>query len=301
MNDTVQILQMLSGPLIGSVIGYGTNYIAIKMMFRPYYEKKIGNWTVPFTPGIIPRRQKSIAKALGGAVGNELLTGDDISNAFLSEGVQEAVSEALLSYLEEKKDVTIKELLMPAVSEERYMQMHGQVVDSLCMKLIDGVKDLDLVKFIVEEGGPALREALDGSMLAMFLSDKILTSVAEPIVERLYVWMDTNGAEHICPLLEREVGKVEAFTVSDLEQKLFSDREALKEKIKAAYCTIAREQFPVLLSKISISGIVEEKINAMSVEEVEKLVFSIMKKELNTVINLGAVIGFLLGLSQLLF
>ncbi len=45
-----------------------------------------------------------------------------------------------------------------------------------------------------------------------------------------------------------------------------------------------------------IAAVVEDKINAMSVEELERQVWDVMRKELNTIINLGAVIGLVLGL-----
>ena len=47
---------------------------------------------------------------------------------------------------------------------------------------------------------------------------------------------------------------------------------------------------------MKLSLVVEERINAMQVEEVEELVLSIMNKELGAIVNLGAVIGFILGL-----
>ena len=51
------ILEIIAGPAIGAVIGYCTNYIAVKMLFRPLKPIKIGNRTLPFTPGIIPKGQ----------------------------------------------------------------------------------------------------------------------------------------------------------------------------------------------------------------------------------------------------
>ena len=36
----MNILHYLSGPAIGAVIGYFTNYIAVKMLFRPLKEVK---------------------------------------------------------------------------------------------------------------------------------------------------------------------------------------------------------------------------------------------------------------------
>ena len=67
-------LAMLAGPVIGAGIGYFTNYIAVKMLFRPLHPVKIGNYTLPFTPGIIPKGRERLARALGNAVGNTLFT-----------------------------------------------------------------------------------------------------------------------------------------------------------------------------------------------------------------------------------
>ena len=45
---------------------------------------------------------------------------------------------------------------------------------------------------------------------------------------------------------------------------------------------------------------VENQVNALSLEELEKIVFDVMKKELNFVIWIGGIIGFLIGLLQIL-
>ncbi len=93
------ILDMLSGPLIGGLIGYFTNYIAVKMLFRPLYPKKIGRYTLPFSPGLIPKRQGELARAIGNAVGNELLTKADIEQVLLSENMKKAITDAILEQL----------------------------------------------------------------------------------------------------------------------------------------------------------------------------------------------------------
>ena len=41
---------------------------------------------------------------------------------------------------------------------------------------------------------------------------------------------------------------------------------------------------------------VENKGQQMDVLEIEELVLSVMKKELDTIVNLGAVIGFVIGI-----
>ena len=89
-------LMMLSGPIIGAVIGYFTNSIAIKMMFRPLHPVKIGNFTLPFTPGIIPKGQGRLAKAIGKTVGEQLLTEDVLTKRLLSDAMKENASAAVI-------------------------------------------------------------------------------------------------------------------------------------------------------------------------------------------------------------
>ena len=64
------ILHYASGPIIGAIIGYITNFIAVKMLFHPYKPIKIFGFTLPFTPGIIPKRKPKLAKAISRAVGD---------------------------------------------------------------------------------------------------------------------------------------------------------------------------------------------------------------------------------------
>lgn len=42
-------------PLLGCLIGYVTNSLAVKMLFRPYRPLRIGKFRIPFTPGMIPK------------------------------------------------------------------------------------------------------------------------------------------------------------------------------------------------------------------------------------------------------
>ena len=71
-------LHLLAGPLVGAVIGYCTNYIAVKMLFRPRRAVKLGKWQLPLTPGIIPKRKPQLAHAIGQAVGGQLFTETDV-------------------------------------------------------------------------------------------------------------------------------------------------------------------------------------------------------------------------------
>ena len=51
-----------------------------------------------------------------------------------------------------------------------------------------------------------------------------------------------------------------------------------------------------LMENLDIAGIIEEKVNAMDVDSLEIMVLTVMKKELDTIVNLGALVGAVLGI-----
>ncbi|NEP41186.1 MAG: DUF445 family protein, partial [Okeania sp. SIO2H7] len=55
-------------PVAGGVIGYFTNDIAIKMLFRPYKGYYIFGRKIPFTPGLIPANQERLAKRVADTI-----------------------------------------------------------------------------------------------------------------------------------------------------------------------------------------------------------------------------------------
>jgi len=61
-------------PLIGTIIGYFTNWLAIKMLFRPLKPVYLGKFKLPFTPGILPRERARLTDSVGETVSRELLT-----------------------------------------------------------------------------------------------------------------------------------------------------------------------------------------------------------------------------------
>jgi len=82
-------------PLVGAVIGWCTNWIAIKMLFRPREEKRLFGRKLPFTPGLIPKERDKLAKAMGGTLGANVLTPEVLADAITSPAVRAKIGEAL--------------------------------------------------------------------------------------------------------------------------------------------------------------------------------------------------------------
>jgi uncharacterized membrane protein YheB (UPF0754 family) len=78
--DLYTIWILAAPPIVGGIIGYFTNDIAIKMLFRPYRTYYIGGQRVPFTPGLIPSNQERLAKRISDAIMGSLLTPEELQN-----------------------------------------------------------------------------------------------------------------------------------------------------------------------------------------------------------------------------
>ncbi len=86
--ELTSYLPYLIPPLLGALIGYVTNYIAIRMLFRPLRAWRLIGLRVPLTPGIIPAKRGELARRMGEMVGDHLLTADDVGRALGKESIQ---------------------------------------------------------------------------------------------------------------------------------------------------------------------------------------------------------------------
>ena len=73
------------------------------------------------------------------------------------------------------------------------------------------------------------------------------------------------------------------------------DETGLRDFIASTYRNAVQAGIAAAVRQIDIAGIIESKINEMPAEELERLVLSVMKKELDTIVRLGALIGALIG------
>jgi len=79
-------------PLISALIGWLTNYIAIKMLFRPYLPVRIMGFTFH---GVLPKRRSAFAHGLAKVIEKELLSSKDISEILEGSGWEDEVEQAI--------------------------------------------------------------------------------------------------------------------------------------------------------------------------------------------------------------
>jgi uncharacterized membrane protein YheB (UPF0754 family) len=164
--NTLSLFQLwlyLAPPVAGAVVGYFTNDVAIKMLFRPYTAKFIGKYQVPFTPGLIPSNQGRLATRISDTIMGSLLTPSELQNIAKRllevERVQAAITWLLQLALEQirvdKEQKTVKVLasiLKDLLGESfpRWLRVLARKPDFLD-PLIDRIFDRVLLEFEVTD------------------------------------------------------------------------------------------------------------------------------------------------------
>ena len=286
-------LRLLAGPVVGAVIGYITNYIAIKMLFRPLEAKYVFGIHIPFTPGIIPRRQKQLAIALGTTVFRRFFNWDDLDDMFTADYFADEVTKRIMIALHMKR--TVAEVMdeLPGVSADA---IGGTLEKVLAGRMHASILDSGMIRRMALESGkrkPAEdgEEVTGGSLLAQNLAN----AYAGPIAERVEQYFAEEGEAQLCAMLHAEAESLRQETFDDIMKKTFPDEEALKNAIRQIYLGFMKVHVRPISESVDVVHIISSKMEKMTAGEMEVTVLDIIARELRMVIWFGAFLGALIG------
>ena len=290
-------------PLVGGFIGYVTNDIAIRMLFRPHTAKHIMGWRVPFTPGIIPKEKGRIAEAVGTAISDNLMSKEVLEKYLLSDNMVGRVRSSMEEFIAMQKvnEESVSQFLEHYLSHGEVLTLADNAKEGLTRQMHDKISDPELGRQVAKaamtyvgekitsNGGADILSEIGGLMGGFGMAAKRF--LAKNINEIL----QKNGDAIISNLVESETDKFLSRPVKDLlagqEAKL---ADAVNTMV-SIYKTIITEHLPKILESIDISTIVRERINEMDMDETEKLILQVMNKELRAIVWLGALLGTLMG------
>ncbi len=139
------LVELLLMVIVGSLIGWITNYFAIKMLFRPYKEINILGFKIQ---GLIPKRKKEMAHSIAETINEELISIKDITHTINSMEVETEIDKIVEKIVEEKiKGEILSKFPMAAMF----------LNDSLILKIKGYVKDVieenkgEFVHIIIEK------------------------------------------------------------------------------------------------------------------------------------------------------
>lgn len=310
-------------PLLGGLIGYITNDIAIRMLFRPHKAKYLFGIHIPFTPGIIPKEKGRIAEAIGGVISENLMNNEVLEKYLLSDEMigkvrsaveefistqqrnQESVARFLGHYLSKDEIDSIAQNINQSITKQTYEKLaDSSVGDKVAHIAIDHVAQkltIDGAQELLSGIGGALG-GLKGMAAGLFggnIVAKFLGMLREPaehfLAKNINTMLRDNGEEIVSNMIG---GEVDHFLDKPVCKLLEGHEEQLAQtvdSIESIYRSIITEHLPKILESIDISKIVRERINEMDVNETEKLIFQVMDKELKAIVWLGALLGLLMG------
>lgn len=310
-------------PLLGGLIGYITNDIAIRMLFRPHKAKYLFGIHIPFTPGIIPKEKGRIAEAIGGVISENLMNNEVLEKYLLSDEMigkvrsaveefisiqqqnQESVARFLGHYLSKDEIDSIAQNINQSITKQTYEKLaDSSVGDKVAHIAIDHVAQkltIDGAQELLSGIGGALG-GLKGMAAGLFggnIVAKFLGMLREPaehfLAKNINTMLRDNGEEIVSNMIG---GEVDHFLDKPVCKLLEGHEEQLAQTvdtIESIYRSIITEHLSKILESIDISKIVRERINEMDVNETEKLIFQVMDKELKAIVWLGALLGLLMG------
>ena len=267
------------------------------MLFRPYRPIRIGKWTLPFTPGVIPKRKPELAHAVGNAVGKSLLGENEMLGMLKYDNMKDTIAGGISCGIREyMQDKTLGMAAEDFVGEESWAEMKEKAGTYLSEKIAAGIQTVNIQDLIVEQGKAAITQM--GGMVAMFVNDSMIAALAQPIARNIEDYIAAEGYDKIKSSVMEELDALENKNLPDLVNEDIQKR--ISGKVMEIYDEFVEKKGTEIAKGFDVCTVVEEKINAMDVRELESLILSVMKHELGMVVNLGALIGFVLGLLNLL-
>jgi uncharacterized membrane protein YheB (UPF0754 family) len=202
-------MKFIMGSLVGAIIGYITNWLAIKMLFRPHKEIRIGKFKVPFTPGLIPKEKSRIAKSVGETIGEHLLTKETIIKSLCSEDM----NQQLDSWVQSKvvainiSEATIGKEIENLLGDE-YPNFMQKTNDNLSKLLIDYINEEEVKKSIAKYASTQIIGELNAKPEVIYQSE-LYKSIKNKLLNGVIAYKDSESFfQEIENILKEKIGEL---------------------------------------------------------------------------------------------
>jgi uncharacterized membrane protein YheB (UPF0754 family) len=130
-------IRIISIPFISGLIGWLTNYLAVRMIFHPYQPIGFGPFKIQ---GLIPKRREELAISIGKTVSSHLISHADIANSLKDIPVDESFKQALDEKMEEfinRKILSLNLMVSMFVTTEIKSKIKNAITSELILMLPD--------------------------------------------------------------------------------------------------------------------------------------------------------------------
>ncbi len=253
--------------IVGAIIGYVTNYLAIKMIFKPHKAKYFLGIKVPFTPGVIAKERKRIAKNIGETIENKVLTKEDINEFLEKIEIDKKVDELITNYLNDNKKLTLKIFLEDKFNKNISIDLKKFVFSKLEQLILQNqFKDsLNIISESIFEYISKEHTISEIKIKSEFIFNELLNNFNKYInTEEFSQLLEDKLDNAIVNLKNNNETLDEAFTGINLETKLHikANLNYYTEAISDYLVTSKSEKFHEELKKV-IDKILKSSVNPM--------------------------------------
>ena len=298
----------LLGPLTGGIIGYFTNWLAIKMMFRPHQPKYLFGIKIPFTPGLIPKERERIAEAVATSISENLMNKEVLEKNLLSEDMLTKIGTEYDTFAARQKvnGETLREFLSHFISSQDLEKIQSDAGGELASQIHSRLADSNLGNMLAHVAVEHAISKMENSLLGFaFNAEQFLILLQEPaehlLSKHINQIISNNSEEIISNLIDQESNKMLDTPVCELLKGHDEQLVQLRHILIDGYKQVISVYLPKILSTIDISRIIRERINEMDMDESERIILSVMNKELRAIVWLGALLGAIIGTVNSLF
>lgn len=249
-------ISYIAPPALGAFIGYLTNYVAIRMLFKPLKPWHVLGVRVPMTPGVIPAKRHELARNIGEMVGKHLLTSEDVSRAIGEQGFQHDLRLLIEDRVEEtlEKDLGTVASIVPErfrsyfevgvkILRWRFLKhLHNHLDSDVFVKTFTATLTSHLNEFLGKELDGCLstesREhlytVLESAMANFLSSPEVLDWIEQYLNQQIKEFFDRGGRledlvpdsmlESILDRLEQEVPHLLQKLAKLVEEPVMQDR-----------------------------------------------------------------------------
>lgn len=291
----MNIINFFIPPILGGAIALFTNWLAIRMLFRPHTEKRIFGIKIPFTPGLIPKEWDRLAKRLSVAISTKLLTPDVLARE-LSDPNLWPLPDMTIGEAMEKLGIDSASIWKDPVSKS----LKSLANDHLPTILATIPTLPETHPWLDEKLAAFTYKVIDentGGFTSLFVSKK---KIYKSIKEGLFTYL---SAEENQALIQEKIHElidlilahdfieetIPNFHIKDgLTHIIHKEKHALERvlKILASY----------LAEHIPVESMIENKLKSFEIAEAEEILLSVAGRELRMIVMLGGVLGFIIGL-----
>jgi len=244
-------LSFLLSPIAGAVIGYFTNWLAIKMLFLPRSEKYFMGKRLPFTPGLIPKERYKLSQKVGGVAGEYILTEETIRKYIDNDKNKENIVKFINNNIEqlEHKDFNIEQFIN-LILKDKSNDFIDNVFDILSNEIQNIIENDNTKEFVVNTLTVNIIDFVK-NYNDFIDKEKVFDYLKNVLTENAEIFIDNNVLKNIAfdKLKDKTIGD---FINSNLEEKL---KNLIKEKLPIILNNI--------MDKIEQNNIAEKKIKEM--------------------------------------